>query len=484
MAIKWPHRLRLAFFIVMMSLASSVVLIIAGYLVHRKQVEGEYITTGKNITNTVADLLSGDTAEQYLNTQVRDLFFEDFTNFLKVLSKDHNLKYLYVVRFEQDGVRFVFDADDAANFPVPGHVQTWEKSFDNISQDEKQILFDGGDFPVKRNKTDVYGYTVVVFRPLLAPDGTVKKGYYAGCEFSMEHLIKDQHQYFGTLLVIAVILALFFSFVQWRVVRNLENNLLRAAREKERDDVELNIARNIQSHIMPFDFPPFPDRTDFDLWAQMHPAKKVAGDFYDFFFIDDENERLAIVIADVSGKGIAAAMFMVVAKTLLKNQLLSGTPLAHSACMVNKQLIVGNESNMFVTAWFGIYNTKTGVLDYVNAGHNLPLIKSGTNDGFCPLKNSASNMLLGVLLEAEYSSAQVVLEVNDVLFLYTDGITEAFNKTRKMYGDDRLLSNLNQRQNQNLEEIISGIKTDIDLFSTGVEQSDDITMLALKRNTR
>ena len=247
--------------------------------------------------------------------------------------------------------------------------------------------------------------------------------------------------------------------------------------EKERIRVELSVATEIQASMLPCIFPPYPDRAEFDLYASMLPAKEVGGDFYDFYFVDEHN--LAVVIADVSGKGIPAALFMVIAKTLIKNGSFSKSP-KDIFETVNVKLCENNDTGMFVTAFMGFYNTASGKFVYVNAGHNPPLVKkSGGGYEFLRIK---PRLFLGWKKGVAYEEEEITLGPGDVLYLYTDGVTEAMNADKDLFSERRLLEALNSHKDRPPAELLSAIKREIDSFAYGAEQADDITMLALKIN--
>jgi len=248
--------------------------------------------------------------------------------------------------------------------------------------------------------------------------------------------------------------------------------------EKERISAELRIATEIQDSMLPHIFPPFPDRTEFDIYASMLPAKEVGGDFYDFYFIDKNN--LVIVIADASGKGIPASLFMVITKTLIKNCSSCKKPKGLMET-VNKKLCENNKASMFVTAIVGFYNIPTGKFVYVNAGHNPPLIKK--HNGNYEFIRTKPSLVLAWMKDANYEEKEIILEPNDVLYLYTDGVTEAMNANSELFSESRLLEALNKNKNLPPKELLKAIKQEVDIFADGTEQADDITMVALKINT-
>lgn len=209
----------------------------------------------------------------------------------------------------------------------------------------------------------------------------------------------------------------------------------------------------------------------------MTPAKEVGGDFYDFFLVDPDH--LAIVIADVSGKGVPAALFMVITKTLIKNHVQMGENPGQAFTAVNQTLCENNEAGLFVTAWMGILTISTGELVYTNAGHNPPLL--GRAEGSFEYLKMRSGLVLAGMEGIIYREAQLKLESRDTLYLYTDGVTEATDIYEKMYGEEKLQTYLNSHQGEELESILHGIKAELDLFAKGAPQFDDITMLILRR---
>ena len=264
-----------------------------------------------------------------------------------------------------------------------------------------------------------------------------------------------------------------------KMVRDIDRytkNLALAVAEKERISAELSVATNIQASMLPSIFPPFPERPELDIYATMTPAKEVGGDFYDFFLVDDD--RLAIVMADVSGKGVPAALFMVIAKTLLKNVAQTGLSPKDVLETVNNQLCVGNEAGMFVTVWLGILEISSGKLTCSNAGHEYPTIKRCGGD-YELIKDKHGFVLAG-MEGSHYREYEVLMAPGDRLFLYTDGVAEATNANNELYGTEKMLKALNSNKNASCEELLYKIKEDIDSFVKEAPQFDDITMLSLE----
>ena len=262
------------------------------------------------------------------------------------------------------------------------------------------------------------------------------------------------------------------------MIRDLERyveNLQTITAEKERINAELTLASDIQSHMLPCIFPPFPGHKEFDLYAMMHPAKEVGGDFYDFFMAREN--RLAVIVADVSGKGIPAALFMVIAKTLIKNYAQAGLEPAEVFTKVNRLLCDGNDAGLFVTAWMGMLELSTGELVYVNAGHNPPLLKR-SNGEFEYLRGRTGFVLAGID-EMQYRQSTLSIAAGDRLFLYTDGVTETTDSDRQLYGEERLRTFLNSHLSYGVEEMLRELQAELRDFAGEAPQFDDITMLLL-----
>ena len=255
-----------------------------------------------------------------------------------------------------------------------------------------------------------------------------------------------------------------------------ERDLAAITADKERVVTELQLASRIQSDMLPGSFPAFPDRSDFDIYAVMDPAKEVGGDFYDYFFIDDD--RLGIVIADVSGKGIPAALFMMVTKSMLKTALMGGAGAAEALTNVNSQLCTSNHEEMFVTVWAGILDLKTGVITASNAGHEYPMIRK-PGGPFEELKDK-HGFVLGGIDGLDYKDYQIELEPGSKLFLYTDGAPEATDSNKVLFGMDRLARSVNSAADGTPEEIIKAVRNDIDAFVGEAEQFDDLTMVCVE----
>ena len=255
------------------------------------------------------------------------------------------------------------------------------------------------------------------------------------------------------------------------------NNLASITAEKERISTELNVATQIQADMLPRIFPAFPERKEFDIYASMNPAKEVGGDFYDFFFVDDKH--LALVMADVSGKGVPAALFMVISKTLIKTRALMGGTPSEILYDVNNQLCEGNDAGLFVTVWLGILDIETGKITAANAGHEYPALKRVDNPSFELLKDKHTPAV-ATIEEIRFKSYEIELNPGDVLFIYTDGVAEATNSSEELYGTDRMIKDLNKYTDSKIDELLINMKKEVDKFTGDAPQFDDITMLGLR----
>ncbi len=265
-----------------------------------------------------------------------------------------------------------------------------------------------------------------------------------------------------------------FEMMTDRLAGYIEN-LTSITAEKERIGAELDIAAKIQISELPRQFPAFPDNDEFDIYAIMTPAKEVGGDFYDYFLVDEDH--LAVVIADVSGKGIPAAMFMMIAKTHIKTHAGIGKSPADILASANNALCENNDAEMFVTAFVGILEISTGKFTYANAGHNPPLIRKAGNYEWLKLR---AGFVLGGIEDMRYKQDELYFGKGDMLFLYTDGVTEAVDKDMELYGNERLQNALNELSEASPKETVDTLLERLTEYSKNTEQADDITMTALQ----
>lgn len=254
------------------------------------------------------------------------------------------------------------------------------------------------------------------------------------------------------------------------------DNLTSVTAEKERIGAELSMATKIQAAMLPHVFPPFPERSEFDIYAAMNPAKEVGGDFYDFFLIDDDH--LCMVIADVSGKGVPAALFMMASKIILQSCARLGKSAAEILTLTNEAVCSNNQENMFVTVWLGILEISTGKLTAANAGHESPALKR--SNGRFERYTDKHGFVIGGMEGMRYKEYELQLEPGDTLFLYTDGVPEATDAEKKMFGMERMLAALNREPDALPEQVLKNVRGAVDDFVKDAEQFDDVTMLCMK----
>lgn len=283
-----------------------------------------------------------------------------------------------------------------------------------------------------------------------------------------------KNDYLPKALIYVIITAGCYSIAKrGREMLNIQDA---TAKKTSRIETELNLATEIQKNMLPCTLPAFPCHTELELLATNIPAKEVGGDFYDYFIVDDDH--VAMLIADVSGKGVGAALFMMISKTVIKNQLQLGLDPAEAMTNANRELCENNTAGLFVTVWVGVYEVSTGILRYVNAGHNPPIIKKVGKE--CYYHKGKTGFVLAGMDDMVYHQSELQLNSGDELFLYTDGVTEATNKDNELFGEDRLLECLNKFSEESVEEQLKDVLGEVNSFVNGAEQFDDITMLGMK----
>ena len=266
-------------------------------------------------------------------------------------------------------------------------------------------------------------------------------------------------------------------------MKDMENGLIeyeqylqKITAERERIQTELDLATRIQRDMLPMVFPPFPERSEFDLYATMDPAKEVGGDFYDFFLIDDDH--LGFIIADVSGKGIPAALFMMVSKTILNDLAMGGMSPEQVLETANDSICARNKEEMFVTVWFGVLEISTGIVKCANAGHEKPMVIKA--DGEVVLINEKPNFVIGGMEGMKYKEYEIALNPGDKIFLYTDGVAEATDSDNNLFGIDRTIDALKENTSADSKEVLGNVRAAVDRFVGEAEQFDDLTMLCLE----
>ena len=270
------------------------------------------------------------------------------------------------------------------------------------------------------------------------------------------------------------VLAQSFDDLTKKIVQYIKD-ITQITKEKERIGTELELARKIQADMLPNIYPAFPDRPEFDIYASMRPAKEVGGDFYDFYLID--KDHLGMVIADVSGKGVPAALFMMMSRILIKNYAMMGYSPAQVLEQTNNSICMNNKEDMFVTVWYGVLEISTGKITAANAGHEFPIIKK--QGGKYELLQDKHGFVIGGMEGMKYAEYEIQLDSGEMLFLYTDGVPEATDGENKMYGTDRRLEAMNSKEHTDPLELLGSITDNVDQFVGEADRFDDMTMLAV-----
>ena len=534
--LRWSLGKKLTTLIVAMAAVLGLVAAAVSYRTFSDSMTDYYNRLGTNLVRTLASQLKAEELDHYFETGEMDEDYYQIQSFIQDLVASNDVEYLYVVRPHGVGVTFLFDSDmevsaggtyyEGGYCALGSYVELEGGFADNLDR-----LLAGLEVEPIVQQDESYGWLMTAMTPVLHEDGTMAG--YVMADISMNEVMNTRQTFLITLVallaaVAVVFLIAFLMILRRKVIRPIdqltqatgafiENNEAELAEgtatvnvpairtgdevellansfrkmeedmisyirsfvavtaEKERIGAELNVATQIQADMLPRIFPAFPDREEFDIYATMDPAKEVGGDFYDFFLVDDDH--LAMVIADVSGKGVPAALFMVIAKTLIKNHAQNKDCPSAVFTQTNEQLCEGNDAGLFVTAWMGLLEISTGKFTYVNAGHNPPLLKHA--DGQFEWLKSRPGFVLAGMEGIRYREFTMELTPGDVLYLYTDGVTEATDANQELFGEARLQAALNEVSDLPVHKLLPKIKERIDSFVGEAEQFDDITMLGL-----
>ena len=492
---------------------------------------GNYRDTAFAYTSSMAEMIDGDKIAYYLETGEKDEYYDEILSYLNAFRYHTEIQYFYVFVPDTEEIVYIWDADirkegetDINICELGDREAYWGES---DKETIYKIYYDQEPYEeLTLSNDEKYGSMASAYSAVLDSNGVPVA--VVGVDMYMTNLQAGMRQFLNIvpLVIIVIILVaiwLFYFFVKKRIVtpintlsnisksmvQNLEKDeaievsihtgdeieelfdsfkqmysdikdyiseLSNVTAEKERIGAELDVAKHIQASMLPCIFPAFPERKEIDIYATMEPAKEVGGDFYDFFMVDDTH--LAIVMADVSGKGVPAALFMVIGKTLIKDHTTPGRDLGKVFTEVNKLLCESNSEELFITAFEGVLDLVTGEFVYVNAGHEMPFICKA-NGNFEPQKIRAGFVLAG-MEGLKYRAGSMMLEPGDKIFQYTDGVTEATNLSNELYGMQRLGTILNKVKDMSPQEILPAIKQDIDEFVGEADQFDDITMLCLE----
>lgn len=528
------HGLRLKFILWFSLLAVAMITVLCSFYYYtiRDNIFELYGDRVERAVELAAGKIDGDTALKYLAQGYIGEEFQNADEGLKEIKKVFGLKYLYLVKPQAENIQYIYAAynegDDIYSKVTVGQEDAYIG--------DNRMMLDIVTSGVRTNRLESsydekYGYLASAYAPIFDAKG--KAILVMAADFEIQPVL-DKIKYnvirvgIGVFFVVIVLIFLYAIFLDKRVVFPLKeltqhsktivakcrqgtltdyqenfgalkhrddeiyelarsfyqmtidlqtyiSNLEKVTNEKQKIEAELNVAKSIQLMLLPKIFPPFKVTDDFSIYASIEPAKSVGGDYYDFYMIDEDH--ICFTIADVSGKGVPAALFMVIAKTIMKNQAMSNYEPDHVLYETNNQLCADNEEGMFVTAFFAVYEISTGRLTYANAGHNPPLLyRYGGRFEYLPMKKG---VVLAVMDGMEYYKNEIFLGSGDILFSYTDGVTEAMNQDGELYSEERLFNVLNQMMDKSssLEKIQKQVRSSVAEHVQEAEQSDDITML-------
>ena len=502
-----------------------------GYREFTAVLERQYNDTAYKVAETAESYLNPDRFEEYLTTGKTDREYEAIQQRLDELTDKMGATFIYVASVDRTDYRVLTYIYDSVA-PDSGF-DRYELGYTAVGVDEKYVgnvkrMMEKGE----RATEYLYSYSqesgahTTAGLPIRNSDGEIVA--ILGVEVPMTELDHARQTYVLHVMAVSAVMVVLFllagsSLLSRSVIRPLMliaheaerfassgvqradtlkrvrnrneigalassvgqmemdiekyvRDLTAVTAERERIGAELSVAAQIQSDILPAVFPAFPERKDFDIYASMAPAREVGGDFYDFFLIDES--RLGLVMADVSGKGVPAALFMMIARTLIRNHVQSGEEPADALTAVNEQLCENNKENMFVTAWLGVLDLSCGELRFANAGHNPPLFKHG--NGEYEYMRARAGLVLAGMDGIRYRQSSVQLSPGDRIFLYTDGVTEAESSGHTFYGEERLREALCGLTESRPKETVEAVDADVRRFAQGAEQMDDITMMCLE----
>ncbi len=470
-----------------------------------------------------AKFIRGSTIDDYLESGYTDTYYYTVQSFLDSHKDEKFLMYYYVGVIDGNDIIYIWDTDESSNNFALGERETYSEEG---MQAFYQSLEEFGDADLIVTN-DEYGYLGTAVAPIT--DNNDEVVAFVAVDVHMNYINRQINKFLIPMILTIIIIILIsmligYYFIHLNLispikkltyeannmvthlsdrddvriefktnnelqdladgfnkmytdVTNYVKQLKTVTKEKERISTELHVAKHIQSDMLPKEFPFQSDRNEFDLYAIMNPAKEVGGDFYDYFMLDDDH--LALVVGDVSGKGVPAALFMAISKTLIHNYTAMKLPVNEVFEKVNNDLYAENESLLFTTAWLGIYEISTQKLCFADAGHEIALVKS--NDGTIrQLKPVKKNVVLAAMDGMQYSINEAKLEKGEMLLLYTDGVPEATNENNELYGMERLIETFHNCHTNSPTELLTMIRKDVNDFVGETPQFDDITMLSIK----
>ena len=483
----------------------------------------QYGKTAISLARITSDFIDGDRIQGYLDTLEKDAYYHEVQSFMERTMREFDLLYHYVYVYDGNEVTYVWAAEDPESLGTHEDASYYsDKDIELVNA----VLSDNPpeDFSVSYNPQ--YGLCGTAWLPV--HDSAGKSVAIVGVDFYMPGIFRMILLFVlavavGVMVVTALGGVIYYWSIKKGIIQPIElldraagelvNNidkdvvfdvdihtgdelealadsfakmdqglrkyireLAHVTAEKERIGAELNVATQIQADMLPRIFPAFPNRKDIEIFASMTPAKEVGGDFYDFFLVDDDH--LALVMADVSGKGVPAALFMVIAKTLIKNRVMAGDSPAQALSNVNEQLCESNEAELFVTVWLAVIELSTGRGVAANAGHEHPALRRvGSEYELIIYRHSPA---VATMEGMRFREHEFQMNPGDSLFVYTDGVAEATNAQNELFGPERTLTALNRDPGAEPKVILSNVMADIDAFVASAEQFDDITMLCFR----
>jgi sigma-B regulation protein RsbU (phosphoserine phosphatase) len=496
---------------------------------YRRSMLEHYGRYAAGAANLAVSVLPPDELLRYAHTLSRDARYFSIERELDRIRTSLGVKYLYVQMPVSDTeYMYLFDVYDLGEEEGEDTFLGARGGYGDDFEMAKLAMRTGNPVHELEITNTEYGYLASAYAPIKGADGSPFA--YVGVDISMDYIRGFLTRYLGvialaTVLVMVMSFSALFFLIRHAVVnpiravagktgeftrrvgdenfedmpvssndeigdltasvnamfgeiRDFTRRLSDETTRRERIQSELDTARAIQDSVLPKIFPPFRDYPNAEIFAGMTPAKEVGGDFYDFFIVG--KNKLAVVIADVSGKSVPAALFMMVTRTLIKNRALSEDEPHELLEAVNNQLCQNNETAMFVTAFVGILDAGQSVLRYANAGHNPPLLLRTGRAGWLPV---TPGLALGALENVRFVTQEAEFKNNDVLLLYTDGVTEAMNSIGELYGEDRLFEFMSGIAGKDIgvRNVVEAVNSAVRIFADGAEQSDDITVLALRK---
>ena len=526
--VRMPLSRKIAIMVLVFALALSFVLIALSYFHYKDEMFDDYEKFATNIAAVAASQIDPDNIRTWLDTGKPDEEYERTYERLSKVLENAGIEYLYVVKPELTEVYYVLDTDPSEGAKLLGDHETY---YAGAFADNAARMVRGEPIePIISNEE--YGWLMSVYYPMRTSEG--QPAGYVGVDILMNDVMNDLSSFAWRMAVLMLALTALFvavmilastkfiaspirqlSAAAKKLVEEEEakeasgteifkqltirsqdeigelydslsqmeedintyiREMLAMASENERISAELGLANRIQTGMIPHIFPPFPGRSEFKIFASMNPAKEVGGDFYDFFLIDDDH--LGLVIADVSGKGVPAALFMMASKIILKSTALLGKSAGEVLTQTNQTICSNNQEEMFVTVWFGILEISTGKLTAANAGHEYPAIKHP--DGSFELFRDKHGFVIGGMEGLQYKEYELQLEPGAKIFVYTDGVPEATDKKGEMFGTDRMIDALNKNADAAPEKLLKNVRKTVDGFVKDAEQFDDLTMLCME----